>query len=71
MILPFYDYCDVIYSFSMINELKNLDRQHLRGMRICLYNEHDMDDNDLLMNCKISTLETRRKIHTRNYSFNK
>ena len=54
MILPFYDYCNVIYSFSMLNELNKLDRKHLRGMKICLNNEQDMDDNDLFINCKIS-----------------
>ena len=71
MILPFYDYCDVIYSFSSIPELKKLDRQHLRGMRICLDNGYNMDDDELFINCKISSLENRRKVHTRNYLFNK
>ena len=30
-----------------------------------------MDDNELFVNCKISNLENRRKVHTRNYLFNK
>ena len=71
MILPFYDYCDVIYSFSTIPEIKTLDRQHLGGMRICLDNGYDMNDNELFVNCKLSSLENRRKVHTRNYLFNK
>ena len=71
MILPFYDYCDVIYSFSTIPELKKLDRQHLRGMKICLDNGYNMNDDELLNNCKLSSLENRRKVHTRNYLFNK
>ena len=71
IILPFYDYCDVIYSLSNTPELKKLDRQHLRGMRICLNNSYNMDDEDLFVNCKISKLENRRKVHTRNYLFNK
>ena len=51
MILPFYDYCDVIYSFSKNPELKKLDRKHLRGMRICLDNGHEMFDDELFVNC--------------------
>ena len=66
-----YDYCDVIYSLSNIPELKKLDRQHLRGMRICLNDGYNMDDNELFVNCKIFNLENRRKVHTRNYLFNK
>ena len=71
MILPFYDYCDVIYSCSKIPELKKLDRKHLRGMRLCLDNGYEMDDDELFIKCKLSSLENRRKVHTRNYLFSK
>ena len=71
MILPFYDYCDVIYSFTTMPELNKLDRQHIRGMRICLDNGYNIDEDDLYINCKISALENRRKVHTRNYLYNK
>ena len=71
MILPFFDYCDIVYMFSMKPELKEMDRQHSRGMRICLNNGFNMDENDLLINCKVSNLESRRKVHVRNFMFNK
>ena len=71
MILPFYDYCDVIYSFSNIPELSKLDRHHLRGMKTCLDNGYRLNDEELFINCKLSSLENRRKVHTRNYLFNK
>ena len=71
MILPFYDYCDVVFAFSGVPELKKLDRRHIRGMRICLDNGHNMDENELFIECKISNLENRRKVHIRNFLFNK
>ena len=45
MILPFYDYCDIIYMFSNNPELRKMDRQHLRVMRICLDNGFNMEEN--------------------------
>ena len=48
-----------------------MDRQCIRGMRICLDNGFNMDENDLFTNCKISNLENRRKVHVRNVMFNK
>ena len=38
-------------------------------MDIFLDNRYNMDDDDLYVNCKISSLESRRKVHTRNYLF--
>ena len=40
-------------------------------MRICLDNGYNIDEDDLYINCKISALENRRKVHTRNYLYNK
>ena len=71
MILPFYDYCDIIYMFSNNLELKKMDRQHLRGMRICLDNGFNMEEIKLFANCKISNLGNRRKVHVRNFMLNK
>ena len=30
-----------------------------------------MEENELFINCKLSNLENRRKVHVRNYMFNK
>ena len=71
MILPFYDYCDVVFAFSDTPELKKLNRRHLRGMRLCLDNGHNIDEDELYIKCKISNLENRRKVHIRNFMFGK
>ena len=34
MILPYFDYGDVVFMFSSENLLKKLDRLHVRGLRI-------------------------------------
>ena len=70
MILPFFDYCDIIYMFSNNPELKKLDRHHLRDMRICLDNGFNKEENELCIDCKISDLENRRKVHVRNFMVN-
>ena len=40
-------------------------------MRVCLENGHNMDNNELQITCKISILENRRKVHTKNFLFEK
>ena len=70
MVLPFFDYCDVIFMFSKAYELQKLDRLHIRGMRISLSNGKNLDDTEIFKMCKLSNLDTRRHVHLRNYMFN-
>ena len=71
MILPFFDYGDVVYMFSNSNILHKLDRMHLRGLKISLKADHKMSDNVIFNDCKISNLCNRRHVHLRNFMFNK
>ena len=66
MILPYYDYCDILFMFSKACEL---DRLHKCGMRICLSKGNNLDENELFNMCKLSSLDTRRHVHLRSYLF--
>ena len=69
-----------LYLFSKIRRFINekcaiidrkMDRQHIRGMRTCLNNGFNLDENELFVNCKVANLENRRKVHVRNFMFTK
>ena len=70
MLMPFFDYCDVVYMYSGQNELKKLNRHHLRGMRISVNNGYQLEDEELYVKCNLSKLEIRRIVHLRNFMFN-
>ena len=69
MLLPFFDYCDIVYMFSGVKELRKLDRHHYRGKRICINNSLNIDDTELHNLCNVSDLENRRRVRLRNYMF--
>ena len=69
MILPYFDYGDVIFMSSVIPEIRKLDRNHIRGLRISFKIQGKIEDNDLFNLAKISNLENRRKVHLRNFMY--
>ena len=69
MLMPFFDYCDIIYMFSCSNELQKLNRHHIRGMKLCLNGGYLMNENELHTKCNLSELKFRRTAHLRNYMF--
>ena len=69
MVIPYFDYADVIYMYSNNPDLKKLDRAHLRGLRICLKIQGKMNDVDIFNLGNISSLENRRFVHSRNYMY--
>ena len=69
MLMPFFDYCDIIYMYSGQNELQKLNRQHTRGMKICLNGGYILNEDELYIKCNLSKLDVRRKVHLRNYMF--
>ena len=69
MLMPFYDYCDIVYMYSNANELHKLDRHHIRGMNICVNKNREFSEEELYVKCKVSKLEVRRKVHLRNFMF--
>ena len=71
MILPYFDYGDIIYMSANIPEIKKLDKKHIRGLRIGLKTQGKIDDNDLFNLANISNLMNRRKVHSRNFMYKK
>ena len=71
MILPYFDYGDIIFMSANIQEIKKLDKLHIRGLRICFKTQGRIDDIELFNLANISNLSNRRKIHLRNYMFKK
>ena len=69
MLIPFFDYCDILYMFSCSIELQKLDRHHKRGMKISIINSHLLNDDELHKKCNLSELDIRRRVHLRNYMY--
>ena len=69
MVIPYFDYADVIYMYSNNPDFKKLDRAHIRGLRICLKIQGKMEDKDIYNLCNISSLNSRRIVHSRNYMY--
>ena len=71
MILPFFDYADVIFMFSNEKLLYNLDRLHTRGLKLSKNIFVHFEDSKLFNSCNISNLSNRRLVHLRNFLFNR
>ena len=69
MVIPYFDYADIIYMYSNNPELKKSDRAHLRGLRICLKVQGKMEDVDIYNLGNISSLNNRRIVHSRNFMY--
>ena len=69
MLMPFFDYGDIVYMFSCSLELQKLDRHHKRGMKISINNSHLLNDVELHRKCNLSELDIRRRVHLRNYMY--
>ena len=71
MILPYFDYGDVMYMFANNNKLEKLDRLHKRGLKISQRITTHIEEDELLNCCNISNLSNRRMVHLRNFMFNR
>ena len=69
MLMPFFDYCDIVFMNAGVKELNKLNRHHLRGMEISLNGGYLMDENELFIKCNLSSLHVRRQVHLRNFMF--
>ena len=69
MVIPYFDYADVIYMYSKNPDIKKLDRAHLRGLRICLKIQGKIEDAEIYNMSNISSLDNRRTVHSRNFMF--
>ena len=69
MILPYFDYGDIIYMFSSKNELDKLERLQERCINICTrtYGRDNIDNIRIIH--KLPTLERRRNCHINNFMY--
>ena len=69
MILPYFDYCDVIYNSACKNDLDKLQRLQNKCLKTCL-NMHNLTETKAVhSSAKSAFLEPRRKAHLCNFMF--
>ena len=69
MILPYYDYGDILYQHSnskLINKLQTLQN---RALRICFGNRVLLNNDEMHLQAKICKLDKRRNTHVYNFMF--
>ena len=71
MILPYFDYGDILFINSSKKLLDKLDHLQRRALRICLKAGDDMPENILLKSCSTALLEKRRYAHLMNFMYKK
>ena len=71
MILPYFDYGDVIYNTANMEGLDKLQRLQNRGLKICKNLHVRYDTKDLHRITKVPMLKIRRKAHVNNFMFNR
>ena len=71
MILPYFDYGDIVYMFSSKLELSKLDRLQERCINICTrtYGRDNIDN--IRSTYRLPTLEKRRNCHINNFMYNR
>ena len=69
MILPYFDYADVIYDGATNTHLKKLQNIQNRALRLCLKERQALSISDLHNKCKLGTLQNRRQAHLLNLIF--
>ena len=71
MILPYFDYGDVVYMGGRKDMLEKLQRLQNRALKICLRVEHRHPTDDLHRQTRVKTLYDRRKAHLKIAAFSK
>ena len=69
MILPYFDYADIIYDKANQGELDKLQRVQNRCLKICMLTNIKTDTDFVHSHTKVPKLENRRKVHLRNFMF--
>ena len=69
MVLPYFDYCDVVYATACTNDLEKLQRVQNKCLKTCLslHNLHGTDD--VHRQASSARLGPRRKAHLCNFMF--
>ena len=71
IILPYFDYSEIIYMFSSNPELIKLERLHEQCINICTRTYGRDNTNNITATYKFPILEERRKCHINNFMYNR
>ena len=69
MVVPLFDYGDIIYSGTNDKNLFRLQKLQNRGLRICINTQEYMSRVQLHQCCMVFPLKSRRKVNLRKYMF--
>ena len=69
MLLPYFDYADIIYDKANQNGLDKLQRVQNKCLKMCLLSDARTSTDYVHERTKVPKLENRRKVHLRNYMF--
>ena len=71
MILPYFDYGDIIYGSANKDGLDKLQRLQNKGLKLCMGYDRRHNTDDLHREAKCPKLESRRSAHINNFMFNR
>ena len=71
MILPYFDYGDILFINSSKKQLNKLDHLQKRAIKICLKMGQNIPEEMLLRDAKVAKLDNRREAHLLNYMYKK
>ena len=69
MILPYFDYGDILFLNSSKKLLDKLDRLQIRALKLCLKSEDDMPENIMMRSTNTAPLNKRRYAHLLNHMY--
>ena len=69
MILPYFDYCNVIYQGTNVDSLDKLQRLQNKCLKTCLNLSKTHDTDNLHKTAKCAMLDCRRQAHMCNFMF--
>ena len=69
MILPYFDYGDILFMKSQKHLLSKLDHLQKRALKMCLHITGDVPENILLTSADVAHLGRRREAHILNYMY--
>ena len=69
MILPYFDYCDIVYHGANAGDLEKLQRLQNKCLKLCLGVNQLHNTKEVHTNTKCSYLEPRREAHLCNFMY--
>ena len=69
MLLPYFDYADIVYDKARQVDLDKLQRLQNKGLKICMSVNIRTDTDYVHSHTKVPKLSNRRKVHLRNFMF--